>query len=155
MFKEHEKFWAFTVLILSIVVLSMLAMDAELPIVGKLTQAGMDANQTIMNTRLRIVDAAIVGLVGIAGAAAQSLFHRSETAGQMNDILKSTIEGLKSSRPMHLDPRDIVFTPDGAGTEGAVEAAEEVAEAAQTKADAIAAGVQATPARFANDPWNQ
>lgn len=71
MFKEHEKFWAFLMLIFSIVLMAWMARNGE------------------EHNSLRD---AIIGLIGIAGAAGQSLFRHSSTEEKVASAALLTAE---------------------------------------------------------------
>ncbi len=70
LFREHEKFWAFVMLILTIVGLVYLASTFD---------RGATATDLVMQAKLRIIDSAIAGLLTITGMAAQALFRISAT----------------------------------------------------------------------------
>ena len=73
MFKEHEKFWAFVFLILAVLGLVFLASTFD---------KGTTATDLVMQAKLRIIDAAITGLLTITGMAAQALFRVSSVDRQ-------------------------------------------------------------------------
>ena len=127
MFKMSHKFWAFIILILAITLLGIVA--TNLGGAGSRFETVNDAQLTLLQARIRILELIAVGLIGIAGAAGQALFRTSENADAMNDILKSTIEGLKRSAPVNDNtnpaPKD------------AAEAGEQVADAAEHEAEKI------------------
>lgn len=77
-FKEHEKFWAFLALVVAIVGLAYLG--TSLGATPTRSDAINEANEATLLARLRILDGAVVGLIGIAGMAAQSLFDRRAPA---------------------------------------------------------------------------
>lgn len=126
MSRENHKFWAFIVLVVAIVLLGVVA--TFLGGASSRVEAINDAQLAIMQARIRILELVAVGLIGIAGMAGQALFRTSETAGQMNEILKSTIDGLKKSAPVN----ELKPVP-----EDAVNAAKQTAEAAEEKAKQI------------------
>jgi hypothetical protein len=126
MSRENHKFWAFIILVLAVVLLGIVA--TFLGGDSSRIAAVNDAQLAIMQARIRILELIAVGLVGIVGVAAQALFRTSETAGQMNEILKSTIDGLKKSAP--------IDTPDSS-SQSAAEGAKKVADAADKEADKI------------------
>ncbi len=69
--REHEKFWAFILLILAIiglVVFSSFVLESR---------ASNPATDVVFAARLRIIDVAVAGLLTIAGMAAQALFRVS------------------------------------------------------------------------------
>jgi hypothetical protein len=72
-FREHEKFWAFVCLIVTIVGLVYLASTFD---------RGATATDLVMQAKLRIIDSAIAGLLTITGMAAQALFRVSSTDKQ-------------------------------------------------------------------------
>jgi hypothetical protein len=126
MFKENHKFWAFVLLVFAITGLGIVA--SSLGTDGSRFESINEAQQAILQARLRILELIAVGLIGIAGAAGQSLFRTSENANAMNDILKSTIEGLKQSQPVN----DNTTVP-----KDAAEGARAVANVAEDKAEKI------------------
>jgi di/tricarboxylate transporter len=71
--KEHEKFWAFIVLVGVITGLVLLASY------GLNSNADNPATDVVYAAKLRIIDAAVAGLLTIAGMAAQALFRVSAT----------------------------------------------------------------------------
>lgn len=82
MFRDHEKFWAFMFLVGAIVLLCLIAAFA-----GPDTIADTPLEQSLVGNRLRIIDAAVVGLIGIAGAAGQRLFQQSSENASMASAL--------------------------------------------------------------------
>jgi len=74
-----------------------------------------EAQMMLTNARLRMVDGAIVGLIGIAGMAAQSLFRTSDTEKKNAEAL-STLAG-KAVAPA-TDPKgDPIGSPEPLATE--------------------------------------
>ncbi len=119
MFKEHEKFLAFLALLISLVWLSWMSN----------TQNGfvmVDGKPVTIAAGTPLRDA-IVGIIGILGMAAQALFRVSETAKEMNELLRTTVEKLGNSTPI---------TKKGV-PEDVKAAADQVAGAAQDEADSI------------------
>jgi hypothetical protein len=129
MFKEHEKFWAFIALLVSIVGLATVATFLGDRLTG--SEAFNDAAAAMLTAKLRILELITVGLIGVAGAAGQALFRTSENANAMNDILKSALEGLKASAPVN---------DNKPAPQDAVEAASQVASAAEDEATRIQTG---------------
>lgn len=70
--REHEKFWSFIFLIITIVGLVWLASTFD-------QRATTAATDLVIQAKLRIIDAAITGLLTITGMAAQALFRISST----------------------------------------------------------------------------
>ena len=70
--REHEKFWAFIILVAAILLLALLS-----TFLGQGPNAVTDAELAVLNAKLRIIDVSIAGLIGIAGMAAQALFSVS------------------------------------------------------------------------------
>ena len=68
--RDHEKFWAFIFLVIAVVTLVFLASSF-----GR----GSTAADVVMQGKLRIIDAAITGLLTITGMAAQALFRINST----------------------------------------------------------------------------
>ena len=85
--KEHEKFWAFLVLIAAIVGLVFLASTFD---------RGAAAD-VVVQGKLRIIDSSIAGLLAILGMAAQALFR----IGQGEKV---TIDN-KRSDPVPTEPQ--------------------------------------------------
>lgn len=94
-FREHEKFWAFIFLIITIVLLVYLASTFD-----KDTRSATDL---VMQAKLRIIDAAITGLLTITGMAAQALFRISsvdkQNAVTFQKALDKMPEGPKPGDP--------------------------------------------------------
>lgn len=80
--REHEKFWAFIVLILSIVLMALIARFTP----------GTEIASALRD--------AIIGLIGIAGAAGQSLF-RSNTERELSKALSSSNNG--EAKPVKIE----------------------------------------------------
>jgi hypothetical protein len=129
MFKEHEKFWAFMVLIAAVVLLAIVATNLGARLTGSETLN--EAAASMLTAKLRILELIAVGLIGIAGAAGQSLFRTNENAKDMNEILRSTIESLAKSQPLN---------DNQPAPKNVAEAADQVAEAAREEAKEVKAG---------------
>ena len=84
MFREHEKFWAFVVLVLAIVVLALIG--SQVGIRATTNEEINQAAEAATLARLRILDGAVVGLIGIAGMAAQALFRTGSTEKALGEI---------------------------------------------------------------------
>ncbi len=69
--REHEKFWAFIILVAA--VLSLVLLSAW----GLSSSASNPAADVVYAAKLRIIDAAVAGLLTITGMAAQALFRVS------------------------------------------------------------------------------
>ncbi len=98
--REHEKFWAFIILVAAILLLALLAI-----LLGKGSNAVTDAQMMVLNAKLRIIDVSIAGLIGIAGMAAQALFR-------VSSIDKLSAEtALEAARklpePIHATPQPV------------------------------------------------
>ncbi len=74
LFREHEKFWAFVFLIVAVMLLVLLASTFD--------KDTKNATDLVMQAKLRIIDAAITGLLTITGMAAQALFRVSSVDRQ-------------------------------------------------------------------------
>ncbi len=71
--REHEKFWAFIILvgaIIGLVLFSSFGLDSK---------SATPATDVVFAAKLRIIDVAVAGLLTIAGMAAQALFRVSST----------------------------------------------------------------------------
>lgn len=110
MFKEHEKFWAFVVLVVAIAGLALLG--STLGSLATNSEEANQASQAALLARLRILDGAVVGLIGIAGMAAQSLFKNSSTEENMAAAVG---ELSKKAPPTTVDPEDVTpgYSPAG------------------------------------------
>ncbi len=99
LFREHEKFWAFIFLILTIIALVYLASTFD---------RGATATDLVMQAKLRIIDSAIAGLLTITGMAAQALFRISSTDRA------NTVAFAKALDKMPEAPKqvEVVNTPD-------------------------------------------
>lgn len=110
MLKEQEKLIAF---------LALIAVIAGLAVMGTLmgteiTRAN-DVNQTamlVLNAKLRILDGAMVGLIGIAGMAAQALFRSSSLEQQQAKALVSLSASVPDAIPAEAQKVEVVNTPD-------------------------------------------
>ena len=94
-FKDNQKFWAFVVLVVVIAALAIYGSG-----LGSKDNNMSEAQMMLTNARLRMVDGAIVGLIGIAGMAAQSLFRTSETEKKNAEALQQ----LSQKVPPPTDP---------------------------------------------------
>lgn len=113
--KEHEKFWAFIFLVIIIVALVTVGVfflnsDSDSP-----------ATDVVFNSKLRIIDASVGGLLTIAGMAAQALFRVSsvdrlsaetalEAARKLPDPPKPEPQEVKVVNPPS-DPANVQETP--------------------------------------------
>lgn len=86
--RDHEKFWAFIVLIAAIVLLALVA---------SLTDGGIN------ETASRILDAAVVGLIGIAGMAAQALFRHSVTEQKLVETVQTQANTASTATPQAVE----------------------------------------------------
>lgn len=120
MFKDHEKFCAFIALLTALVWLSYMSNDQQQFVMVDGKPITISGNNPLRD--------AIVGIIGILGVAAQALFRVSETAAQMNDLLKSTVEKLGNSFPGKSQAK----VP-----ENVQDAANQVADAATAEANTI------------------
>lgn len=85
--RENEKFFAFILLILTIVVLVVIASNFD---------KGA-ANDLVTQAKLRIIDSAIAGLMAIAGMAAQALFRTNSAEASLiktNETLSDKVPPL-------------------------------------------------------------
>lgn len=71
--REHEKFWAFVMLVIA--VLGLVLLSAW----GLNSGSANPAADVVYAAKLRIIDAAVAGLLTITGMAAQALFRVSST----------------------------------------------------------------------------
>ena len=98
--RDHEKFWAFLILVMSIMLLALLATA----IGGASKETLSDAQIAVLNSKLRIIDVSIAGLIGIAGMAAQALFRVSQTdkenAVAMTNLVAKMPEAPKPVQPV-------------------------------------------------------
>lgn len=83
-FREHEKFWAFVVLVLAILVLALVG--SQVGIRATTNDVVNQAAEAATLARLRILDGAVVGLIGIAGMAAQALFRSGSVEKTLANI---------------------------------------------------------------------
>lgn len=100
--REHEKFWSFIILILAVIGLVILAASFD-------RQVG--ATDLVMQAKLRIIDAAITGLLTITGMAAQALFRVSSTDKQNAITFTRALEKLPET-PKAPQPVEVVNTED-------------------------------------------
>ena len=95
MFKEHEKFWAFAFLIISVLALVFLASTFD---------KGTTATDLVMQAKLRIIDAAITGLLTITGMAAQALFRVSSVDRQNAATFTRALDKMPDT------PKEVIVT---------------------------------------------
>ncbi len=95
LFREHEKFWAFIFLIVTIVGLVYLASTFD---------RGTSATDLVMQAKLRIIDAAITGLLTITGMAAQALFRISSTDRQNAAAFTRALDKMPEA------PKEVIVT---------------------------------------------
>ena len=101
-FKEHEKFWAFVFLIVAVLALVVLASTFD---------KGTTATDLVMQAKLRIIDAAITGLLTITGMAAQALFRISSVDQQNAVTFKRALEKMpEPEKPVQ--SVEVVNTPE-------------------------------------------
>lgn len=122
MFKDHEKFWAFSFLLGALVWLSWMSQGQDQFVMVDGKPVTISGNNPLRD--------AIVGIIGILGVAAQALFRVNENAKEMNELLRTTVEKLGNSTPSK---------PQQKVPEDVQEAAEQVAEAATDARDDIVA----------------
>jgi hypothetical protein len=80
--REHEKFWAFVLLICVVVGIVAIALLLD-------SHSTDPAKDIILAAKLRILDAALGGTLTIAGMAAQALFRISATEKASADALNT------------------------------------------------------------------
>lgn len=91
-FKEHEKFWAFAILIAAIFALAAMSV-----LYG----------EALADPATRILDTAVAGLIGIAGMSAQALFRFSSTEQKLVDTVYSQAESIPVAS---VAPQEVVVT---------------------------------------------
>lgn len=110
--KDHEKFWAFLVLIFSIVSLVILAS----------TFNSGTAADVVAQGKLRIIDMAVAGLIAIAGMTAQALFRPGATAQENREAGQAVADAMAKNEPISATiinppsspiPAEIVAEADG------------------------------------------
>ena len=82
--KDHEKFWAFVLLITSIVTLAAFSIFF---------------GSELQDASTRILDSAVAGLIGIAGMSAQALFRFSATEQSLVETVRSQAESIPAAVP--------------------------------------------------------
>lgn len=105
MFKEHEKFWAFALLVGAIV---------GVAVISTIT-AGMTDSQA------RVLEKVNDGLLVVLGAAGLALFRTSETAPAMNELLSKLVDKA-SNRPATTSTITVGEGASGEAIKAAVEA---------------------------------
>lgn len=100
--QEHEKFWAFVFLIIAVLALVFLASTFD---------KGTTATDLVMQAKLRIIDAAITGLLTITGMAAQALF-RISSVDKENAVAFSKALDKMPEAPKTAQPVEVVNTPE-------------------------------------------
>jgi hypothetical protein len=108
MLQEHEKLVAFIALLVAIIGLAVLGSTLGS---GSATSTASDV---VLNAKLRIIDGSVVGLIGIAGMAAQALFRVSTTdrinAEAARDTLKLLPPPAVTVPQPQLHPDKVVIT---------------------------------------------
>lgn len=109
--REHEKFWAFIILVGAILALALLA-----ALLGEARgQQGMKVTQeqmVVLNAKLRIIDVSIAGLIGIAGMAAQALFRVSSTDKLAAEAALESAKKLPEPPPPPPAQVEVINTPE-------------------------------------------
>ena len=80
--KEHEAFWGFIVLLVSIVILVIISALLN----------GQQSDGVVTQAKIRILDSAVSGLIAILGMAAQALFRVSQADKDLAAAAKATAE---------------------------------------------------------------
>lgn len=80
--KDYETFWAFVLLVISIIALVLIASSFN----------AATANDVIAQAKIRILDSAVTGMIAILGMAAQSLFRTNKADKDMAAAAKATAE---------------------------------------------------------------
>lgn len=80
--RDHEKFWAFAVLIGAIFALAAMSVFY---------------GEALADPATRILDTAVAGLIGIAGMSAQALFRFSNTEQKLVDTVYSQAESIPAA----------------------------------------------------------
>lgn len=119
LFREHEKFWAFLFLIVTIVVLVLIASSFD--------KDTKNATDLVMQAKLRILDNAVAGLLTITGMAAQALFRVSSVDKQNATTFQRALDKVVPEAHKPGDPPAEVKV---------VNTAEEPANVTETKPDA-------------------
>lgn len=106
LFREHEKFWAFIFLIVTIVLLVFLASTFD--------KDTKNATDLVMQAKLRIIDAAITGLLTITGMAAQALFRISSVDKQNATTFQKALDKVPEAHKQGDPPAEVkvVNTPE-------------------------------------------
>lgn len=98
-FREHEKFWAFIFLIVTIVLLVFLASTFD--------KDTKNATDLVMQAKLRIIDAAITGLLTITGMAAQALFRISSVDKQNAATFQKALDKVPEAHKPGDPPQEV------------------------------------------------
>jgi hypothetical protein len=104
MLQEHEKLVAFIALLVAIIGLAVLGSTLGS---GSATSTASDV---VLNAKLRIIDGSVVGLIGIAGMAAQALF-RVSTTDRINAEPASVEVAAPSAAPAYDGPEIPAIDP--------------------------------------------
>ncbi len=111
--REHEKFWAFIILvgaIIGLVLFSSFGLDSK---------SETPATDVVFAAKLRIIDVAVAGLLTIAGMAAQALFRVSSvdklSAETALEAARKLPEPVHAPQPVEVvnPPSNPVPTTDG------------------------------------------
>lgn len=84
--REHEKFWAFVILVASVVGLAVLASQMSVP------NDTSPLAVTAYTGKLRIIDAVAGGLLTIAGMCAQALFRINQSDRDLASAARTTAD---------------------------------------------------------------
>lgn len=101
--KENQRFWAFVLLVIIIALLAIWGST-----LGDVHNSMNEAELMLTSAKLRLVDGAVVGLIGIAGMAAQSLFRTSETEKKNAEVLHELSQKVP---PPTVPPEEVTPAP--------------------------------------------
>jgi hypothetical protein len=114
--REHEKFWAFVLLIFVVVGIASVALLLD-------SHSTDPAKDIIFAAKLRILDAAMGGTLTIAGMAAQALFRISSTDKTNAETLNTLATTAASNQPPQQEVAGAVEEGARAGTKAGVQEA--------------------------------